>query len=700
MRGTLPNRIVVRLLGVALAPALLVSAALSVPMIELRREQMLVQAAERLVQASRTTEAIYQERMAFADLLADLLAERATFVQAERPGDPAALAAFVSSTREHTMFDLVTLVDVDGGVLAQDGAAPLWRGVPATALAIWGAPGVGVVVEVHAPVPGPATPAQTFVGSFALGDEALATFRDRTGLEQRLLVDAQPVASSLPAGADSPALSDGRPVDLVGLEVSRTVEVQIGATPYLARYKPLRDPRGAVVAVTEHLLPLTPVRVAQAQATTLLVAITLLAVLAAALLAATLARWFARPIYELGRASAALGRGELARPVRIRGPEELAALGAVLETARQQLGAARAALGEEKERYAAILESIGDAMLTVDAAGAVTGLNSAAERLLGRPRDAAVGRLLGELLPTVEGLPLQPERVPQGSPARLALRGEGGQPRTLVATRCLLLGRPGAAREHVLLLRDISDEVAVAQLKEAFLANITHEFQTPLASQLASLELLREEPALTAAERAGLVETVYAGTLRLQHLVGNLLDGASLQAGYFRVEPELSDLRPLVSEAVATVEPVARQRGQTITVELPAQLPPLYADEPRLVQALVNLLSNASKFSPPDEPISLRVSGHDGGVRIAVTDRGPGVAPARQAHLFERFLRPGTETIRAQGAGLGLAITRAIVERHGGTVALLQSTVGETTFAITLPQAAVPEEEPYEAVAG
>ncbi len=100
----------------------------------------------------------------------------------------------------------------------------------------------------------------------------------------------------------------------------------------------------------------------------------------------------------------------------------------------------------------------------------------------------------------------------------------------------------------MLLLRDISDEVAVAQLKEGFLANITHEFQTPLAAQLASLELLREEETpLSPGERAGLLETVYAGTRRLQHLVGNLLDSASLQASYFRVEPELSDLRLLVA---------------------------------------------------------------------------------------------------------------------------------------------------------
>ncbi len=486
-------------------------------------------------------------------------------------------------------FDLVTLIGDGGQVVAQDGATRLWRGASGTPLAIWGAPGLGVVIEVHGVVPGPAAPAQAFVGSFAIDDQTLASFRDRTGLEQSLLVDTRLVASSLPTQAGDPALSDGMPVDLAGLKEARTVEVQIGAMPYLAHYKPLRDTSGRVVAITELLLPLTPVRAAQGQATILLLVISLLAVLAATLLAVTLARWVARPIHQLARASAALGRGELAGAVRVRGPQELVALGEVLETARGQLAAARAALDEEKERYAAILESIGDALLTLDAQGVVTGLNSAAERLLGLCRGAVIGRNLSGFLPTVEGQPLRPEHVPVGSTVRIALRDEDGQPRAVAVTRCLLLGRPGAAHEDVLLLRDISDEVAVAQLKEGFLANITHEFQTPLAAQLASLELLREEETpLSPGERAGLLETVYVGTRRLQHLVGNLLDSASLQAGYFRVEPELSDLRLLVAEAVATVEPVAHQRGQAIAVELPPQLPPLYADEPRLIQAMVN----------------------------------------------------------------------------------------------------------------
>jgi PAS domain S-box-containing protein len=693
------HRLSFRLLLVALGPALLVSAALSTPMIELRRQQLVEQAGERVVQAGRTTEAIFAERLAFAELLAELLAERAAFVQAERADDPAALAEFVSATREHTLFDLVTLVDRRGNVLAQDGAGQLWQGLRPEPLSVWGAPGVGVVVEVQAPLPGGDGPARTFVGSFAFDERALSTFRERTGLEQSLLVDGQLVATSLPARADGAAAANGG-LQLMVFDEPRTEEVRVGDTPYLARYKPLRDPSGQVVAVAELLLPLNSVRAAQRQASSLLLVITLLAVLAATLFALILARWVARPIRALGHASAALGRGELGRPVRVGGPVELAALGKVLETTRQQLGATRAALAEEKERYAGTLESIGEALITMDSRGRITGMNSSAERLLGVARGDAQARHLAALLPLAAGGTLEPERVPMGTTVRVALRGEDGQPRTVAVTRCLLLGRPGASREEVLVLRDVSDEVAVTQLKEAFLANITHEFQTPLAALLASVELLRdEEQEVTPDDRRRLLDSVAVGTRRLQQLVTNLLDSASLQAGYFRVEPELSDLRALIDEAVATVEPVARQREQQIVVELPPQLPPILADEPRLVQALVNLLSNASKFGPPGDTLALHVMVDGDVVRVAVTDHGPGVPTARRAHLFERFLRPGTETVRAQGAGLGLAIARAIVERHGGTLTL-ETPADETTFVITLPRAVMDEEELDEAAVG
>jgi signal transduction histidine kinase len=184
-----------------------------------------------------------------------------------------------------------------------------------------------------------------------------------------------------------------------------------------------------------------------------------------------------------------------------------------------------------------------------------------------------------------------------------------------------------------------------------------------------------------------MLTAVHLGVRRLDALVQTLLDSASLQAGYFRVDPDATRLAPLIEEAVDIMQPLVQQRGQTVAVALPASLPPVVADDRRIVQVLVNLLSNATKFGPRGDTLQVAAQVGPSDVCVAVTDHGPGIAASRQAHLFERFVRPGAETIRAQGVGLGLAIVKAIVERHGGRVMVQSSDEDGTTFAFTLPRA-------------
>ena len=181
-----------------------------------------------------------------------------------------------------------------------------------------------------------------------------------------------------------------------------------------------------------------------------------------------------------------------------------------------------------------------------------------------------------------------------------------------------------------------------------------------------------------------MLTTIHIGVQRLDLLVRNLLDSASLQAGYFRVTPDVSSLKPLITEAVEIVQPLIRQQQQTVQLSIPEHLPPVVADDRRVVQVLINLLSNASKFGPRGDTLQLTAAVTDAEITIGVTDHGPGIAAQRQQHLFERFLRPGSETLRAQGVGLGLAIVKAIVERHGGRVHVQSHNGNETTFLFTL----------------
>jgi signal transduction histidine kinase len=146
------------------------------------------------------------------------------------------------------------------------------------------------------------------------------------------------------------------------------------------------------------------------------------------------------------------------------------------------------------------------------------------------------------------------------------------------------------------------------------------------------------------------------------------------------------DLRALLTQAAQTTGEMFRERGATLTLEMPPQVRTLQADPDRLMQVLLNLLSNAAKFVPSDGgQVRLRLAADDAGVTVAVQDNGPGVPLAQQALIFEKFRQGGDAAHRPQGTGLGLPISRRIVEHFGGTM-WVESEPGQgATFAFRLP---------------
>lgn len=691
----------VQLMLAAIVPILIVSSAISVPMITVRREQLLEQAQLRLFQAGRTVEVIYTERVAFAELFADLLADRPALLRSLQSGDVAALQDFVRQTRTDTLFDLVTLLDANGTVLAQDGMTDLWHPTQTftDTATFWGLPGVGLVIQVTAEITNPDGPGGILVGSFVIDNAFLVDMRARTDMDQSIVFDDRLVATSLASRLTSgiDVLGSAEVTDQV-IKAGQTAvfEVSIDGVPYLVRYKPLRSPENQTVGMIEVLLPLAPVRTAQNQATITLLVITLFAVLAALLLTWLLVRRFSSPVQRLAYVTEAIGSDGLAQPVAVQGPMEIQILSRAIEHMRGQLYDAYSALEAEKARYANILESVEEAIITIDTDECVTSLNRSAEALLGWNRTAARGLPLGQIVHLDQEQALALAQIPPVGTVQLPIRTCDGQLLTVSATRAQIAASVGdLSGEHIIVLRDISEEAALGRLKEDFLANITHEFRTPLAALTASLEILQEDGAtLSPAERQHMLTTIYTGVKRLDTLVRNLLDSASLQAGYFRVDPVVSPLKPLIDEAIDTMRPLLNERAQTITIALPEVVPLVLADDRRIVQVLVNLLSNASKFGPRGDTLQLTVQVNPTEVCIGVTDHGPGIAPGRQPHLFQRFLRPGPETMRAQGIGLGLAIVKAIVERHSGQTTVSSSSARGTTFTFTLPRVPDPATQP------
>ncbi len=371
---------------------------------------------------------------------------------------------------------------------------------------------------------------------------------------------------------------------------------------------------------------------------------------------------------------------------------ELAPLAHSLEQARLQLHQHVSELERSQRAAETILTGIVEGVFTVDRSRRIQYLNPQAAAMLGTTVAAATGQFCGDVLrpegpggvrPCAEHCPIIHARFRDGARATEHVRLPMGEQRILVVTSA-----PAAGAVQVQVLRDETATEAVRQLRDAVLANISHEFRTPLSAQQASLELLLDQlPDLGTPQIATLLQALQRGTLRLTRLIDNLLESAQLEAGQQRIRHQPVALDDVIEDAIELMRPLLSQRGQRIEVELPYPLPTLTGDGPRLTQVFVNLLANSNKYAPAGSLLQVGGSVAPAALTVWLSDEGPGISQG--AAVWERFVRPGAHDPEQSGVGLGLWIVRSIIERHGGTVVADSSPAG-TTMRLTLPYEAQP----------
>jgi PAS domain S-box-containing protein len=382
-------------------------------------------------------------------------------------------------------------------------------------------------------------------------------------------------------------------------------------------------------------------------------------------------------------------------------PDQEQAVTQALESVRLDLQQTIAELRQEKAWTDHLLESIVEGIVTLDRQGRITFFSQGAERITGWRRDQVVGHACDQILRPVGTNEPFTQLIPApGGQRKIAVELRDGRQAMLAVTGARLLPPEGGNARVALVFRDVSEEEAVHRLLGDFLADVAHEFRTPLSAVAASAELLLDqasdlaaipessEGSRAVAELHELLMSLHLGILGLQTLVDNLLESASIETGHFRVHTQPSSLGEIIAEAIRTMQPLSDKHRQHLAVELPASLPAVQADPRRTVQALVNLLSNAIKYSPDEAEIQIRAAVEGNRVRVAVADRGSGIPPEERGVLFRRFAHPNTGYDYAKlGAGLGLSVVKTVVEAQGGQVGIDDRQGGGAVFWLTLPTA-------------
>jgi signal transduction histidine kinase/CHASE3 domain sensor protein len=352
---------------------------------------------------------------------------------------------------------------------------------------------------------------------------------------------------------------------------------------------------------------------------------------------------------------------------------------ALLGLAGNQIaGALEAALRlEEAERAAgearAVFYAIADGVLLTDPFGRVTAVNRALEALTGWTEDEARGRTYAEVLPIAE------DQV--GGPADLVSRY--GRKVPVTVSSAPIFDARGRVVGGVDVIRDVSKEREIDEVKSALISTVSHELRTPLTliHGFAELLVLRDMP--VERQRSSAVEILDASR-RLARLIDDLLSVSRMESGRLVLDPRPLDLGTVVERILSPFRAMAATH--TLRAKLPSSLPVVWGDPDKVEQILTNLVGNAIKYSPGGGEVLVTVE-HDGdSVRVSVRDQGIGMSPRDMGQLFEKFYRVDRDEVRrAGGTGLGLYITKRLVEMHGGRLWAESWPGVGSVFSFTLP---------------
>lgn len=356
---------------------------------------------------------------------------------------------------------------------------------------------------------------------------------------------------------------------------------------------------------------------------------------------------------------------------------------------------AEQSLRDREQRLSAILNNVVDGIVTIDINGMIETFNPAAERIFGYKNEDVIGKNVKCLMPepyhsehdsylqnywdTHEAKIIGIGREVTG------LHKDGS---TFPIELSISEMDVGGVPMFTGLVRDITERKKVDRAKAEFVSTVSHELRTPLTSIKGSLGLIRSGALGELPDKLhSMMDIAYNNSERLVLLINDILDMEKIEAGKMTFTMRTTDITALLEDAIEANKGYGDEHGATFVFAGGDKNIMILGDKDRLMQALTNLMSNAAKFSPDGEQVKLAISDEGDFIRISVKDNGPGIPEEFRDTIFEKFSQAdSSDTRKKGGTGLGLSITRAIVEKHGGTIDF-ESVAGQgCTFFIDLPK--------------
>jgi two-component system, OmpR family, phosphate regulon sensor histidine kinase PhoR len=387
-----------------------------------------------------------------------------------------------------------------------------------------------------------------------------------------------------------------------------------------------------------------------------------------------------RPLHEISVASRKLAAGNLDQRLPITGDEEIAAVGTSLNTMAQALSMRMQALSDGKQQLELILEAMGQGVMVLDSSGRITLTNTSLGKVLGTDRD-----LTGKT-------PLEVLRRPELENAvRAVLAGGTAQTleitiannRVLQANVSPVTNAAGAVDSVVVVFHDLTEIRRAERMRRDFVANVSHEFKTPLTSIRGYTETLlsgaKDDPAIA----VDFLNTIQRNAQHLETLVVDLLTLARLETEVPSTKDPIN-LRSMIDELVASRQNAINERDLHVTLDCPQTQ--VQTDRSRLYTALSNLIDNAINYNKPGGEIRVSAEVKNGTLSVAVVDTGYGISSDELPRIFERFYRVDKARTRdSGGTGLGLSIVKHAIESQGGTIGVSSRIGSGSTFTIRLP---------------